>query len=153
MRDVNGRALLTHMGKYQARLVSLVIDGNEAAAATQDGPGSPRVIFTDPHIAAGGLTEAAARDAGIDVLVVSRSTAGTAGASLGGRGTPGTSQLIIDRTRNVIIGATFVGAEVADFLHGSSCWRPGRVRLNAILGGIRRTHYAHSGTRSRGDQR
>ena len=61
--DVNGCALLTHMGKYEARIASLVIDGDERARMTQHGPRSPRVIFTDPQVAAVGLTEALAREA------------------------------------------------------------------------------------------
>ena len=69
--DVNGRALLTHMGKYQARIASLVIDGDESARDDpQSAARSPRVIFTDPQVAAVGLTEALAREAGIDVRVV-----------------------------------------------------------------------------------
>ena len=53
--DVNGRALLTHMGKYQARVAADDILGKQVSA-TQDGPGSPRVIFTDPEVAAVGHT-------------------------------------------------------------------------------------------------
>ncbi|HEX8156178.1 MAG TPA: NAD(P)/FAD-dependent oxidoreductase [Solirubrobacteraceae bacterium] len=118
--DVNGRALLTHMGKYQARIATLVLDGDEQARATQDGPGSPRVIFTDPQVAAVGMTEAAAREAGIDVRTVSRPTSAIAGASFVGRHTPGTTQLVIDGGRDVIVGATFVGFEVAEMLHAAT---------------------------------
>ena len=118
--DVNGRSLLTHMGKYQARIASLVIDGDAAARATQDGAGSPRVIFTDPQVAAVGLTEAAAREAGVDVRTVSVPSAGTAGASFVGRGTDGTSQLVVDRARGVVVGATLVGFEVADWLQAAT---------------------------------
>jgi len=127
--DVNGRALLTHMGKYQARIASRVIDGDAGARTSQDGPGSPRVIFTDPHVAAVGLTEAAAREAQIDVLVISQPTAGTAGASFVGRSTPGTSQLVVDRARDVVVGATFVGAEIAEFLHAATLAVVGEIPL------------------------
>jgi len=60
--DVNGRALLTHSGKYQARVAADVILGRDARA-TADGPMSPRVIFTDPNVAAVGHTEESAREA------------------------------------------------------------------------------------------
>ena len=130
--DVNGRALLTHMGKYQARVASRVIDGDEGARTSQDGPGSPRVIFTDPHVAAVGLTEAAAREAQIDVLVISQPTAGTAGASFVGRNTPGTSQLVVDRARDVVVGATFVGAEIAEFLHAATVAVVGEIPLGRL---------------------
>jgi dihydrolipoamide dehydrogenase len=118
--DVNGRALLTHVGKYQARVATLAICGDDGARATQDGPGSPRVIFTDPQVAAVGLTEAAARDAGIAVRTVSFPSSGTAGSSFVGCSVPGLCQLVVDESRDVIVGATFVGFEVAEWLHAAT---------------------------------
>jgi dihydrolipoamide dehydrogenase len=118
--DVNGCALLTHMGKYEARIASLVIDGDASARVTQSGPRSPRVIFTDPQVAAVGLTEADARKADIDVRVVSVATDATAGASFVGRSTGGTSQLVVDSARGVIVGATFVGYEVGEWLQAAT---------------------------------
>ena len=53
--DVNGRVLLTHMGKYQARVAAANILGGTAEAHGDDSR-SPRVIFTDPEIAAVGYT-------------------------------------------------------------------------------------------------
>jgi dihydrolipoamide dehydrogenase len=90
------------------------------------------VIFTDPHVAAVGLTEEAARDAGIDVLVISKTTAATAGASFVGRETKGSSQLIVDRARDVVIGATFVGTEVAEFLHAATLAVVGEIPLRRL---------------------
>jgi dihydrolipoamide dehydrogenase len=126
--DVNGRALLTHMGKYQARVASIVIDGGDARA-TQDGPGSPRVIFTDPQVAAVGMTEAAARAAGLQVRTVSHPSSGTAGASFVGRATPGGSQLVVDAAREVIVGATFVGFEVAEWLQAATIAVVGEIPI------------------------
>jgi len=130
--DANGCALLTHMGKYEARIASLVIDGDESARVTQDGPCSPRVIFTDPQVAAVGLTEAGARKAGIDVRIVSVATDATAGASFVGRSTGGTSQLVIDHPRGVIIGATFVGFEVGEWLHAATIAITGEVPIDRL---------------------
>ena len=118
--DVNGCALLTHMGKYEARIASLVIDGDESARLAQSGPRSPRVIFTDPQVAAIGLTEGHARDAGLAVRTVSVPTDATAGASFVGRSTGGASQLVVDTERGVIVGATFVGYEVGEWLHAAT---------------------------------
>jgi dihydrolipoamide dehydrogenase len=126
--DVNGRALLTHMGKYQARVASLVIDGGDARA-TQDGSGSPRVIFTDPQVAAVGMTEAVAREAGLRVRTVSHPSSGTAGASFVGRSAPGSSQLVVDEARDVIVGATFVGFEVAEWLHAATIALVGEIPI------------------------
>jgi pyruvate/2-oxoglutarate dehydrogenase complex dihydrolipoamide dehydrogenase (E3) component len=117
--DVNGRSLLTHSGKYQARVAADGILG-EDAAATSDGPGAPRVIFTDPQIAAVGQTLTAALEAGIAAEAVDLPTSGTAGASFHGRGEPGTTRFVVDTDREVLIGATFVGAEVAELLHAAT---------------------------------
>src|SRR5918996_2113783 len=94
--DVNGRSLLTHAGKYQARLAADHILG-EQVIARSDGPDTPRVIFTDPQVAAAGLTLEAARREGIDAVAVDLPTSGTAGASFYGRGTHGTTRFVLDR--------------------------------------------------------
>ena len=130
--DVNGCALLTHMGKYEARIASLVIDGDESARVTQSGARSPRVIFTDPQVAAIGLTEALAREAGIDLRVVSVPTQSTAGASFVGRSTGGESQLVVDTARGVIVGATFVGFEVGEWLHAATIAVVGEVPIDRL---------------------
>lgn len=117
--DVNGRSLLTHSGKYQARIAADNILGYDVSARS-DGPGAPRVVFTDPQVAAVGVTLAAARDAGIDAVAVDLPTSGTAGASFYGRGAAGTTRFVVDREREVLVGATFVGPEVADFLHAAT---------------------------------
>ena len=117
--DLNGRALLTHMGKYQARIAADHICGKDTAAEHgADGPLSPRVIFTDPQVAAVGHTEKTARDAGLDVTIVEVGTGANAGGSFYGREAPGTARLLIRGDR--IVGATITGPEVADFLHAAT---------------------------------
>jgi len=118
--DINGRVLLTHMGKYQARIAADRIIGETGARVVTDGRGSPRVIFTDPEVAAVGLTLAAARDAGIDALAVELPTGSSAGASFVGRGSDGTSRFIVDRARQVLVGVTFVGPGANDFLQAAT---------------------------------
>jgi dihydrolipoamide dehydrogenase len=117
--DVNGRSLLTHMGKYQARVISDVIQGGDLRA-TRDDASAPRVVFTDPQVAAVGLTLEQAQQQGLDVVAVSHPTSGTAGASFVGRNAPGTAQLLIDRDRDIVVGATFTGYEVAELLHAAT---------------------------------
>ena len=129
--DVNGRALLTHMGKYQARIAADVILGKDVSA-TAEARGSPRVTFTDPQVASVGMTLAAAREAGIDARAVSVQTSGTAGESFYGRNTPGTTRLVVDEARRVIVGATFVGAETADFVHAATIAVIGEVPLDEL---------------------
>ena len=117
--DVNGRALFTHMGKYQAWVAAENLLGREVKAIAED-LGSPRVTFTEPQVAAVGKTLAQAEEAGIDADAIDVPTDGTAGASFQGKGTGGTSRLVVDRGRETIVGATFTGFETADFLHAAT---------------------------------
>jgi len=129
--DVNGRALFTHMGKYQAWVAAENLLGREVEAVAED-IGSPRVTFTDPQVAAAGKTLAQAEEAGIDARAVDVPTDSTAGASFYGRGTGGTSRLVVDRTRETIVGATFTGFETADFLHAATVAIVGEVPLKQL---------------------
>ena len=128
--DVNGRVLLTHMGKYQARIASDHILGRDTAARHgADGRQSPRVVFTDPQVAAVGHTSATAEKAGLSVRAVETSTSGNAGGSYYGRNAPGTARILVDEERDVIVGATFTGAEVADFIHAATIAIVGEVPI------------------------
>lgn len=134
--DVNGRSLLTHSGKYQARLAADHILGAEVEAA-HDGPGAPRVIFTDPQVAAVGHTLAGARDAGIrHAVAIDVPTAANAGASFHGRGAAGTSRFVVNPGRQVLVGATFVGPEVADMLQAATIAIVGEVPLATLAHAI-----------------
>jgi pyruvate/2-oxoglutarate dehydrogenase complex dihydrolipoamide dehydrogenase (E3) component len=133
--DLNGRALLTHAGKYQARIAADEICGN-GVDATGDGPGVPQIVFTDPQVAAAGLTLERAREAGIDAEIVEVTTSANAGASFHGRGTTGTSRLVIDPARQLIVGATFVGFETAELLHGATIAIVGEVPLERLAHAI-----------------
>jgi len=117
--DVNGRSLLTHMGKYQARICVDNIAGKDAVA-TADKHGSPRVVFTEPQVGAVGLTLAGATEGGIAARAVDVQTSANAGASFIGRNAAGTSRLVIDTEREVVVGATFVGPEIAESLHAAT---------------------------------
>jgi dihydrolipoamide dehydrogenase len=128
--DANGRALLTHEGKYQARIASDVICGRDARVRTLGPP--PRVTFTEPQVAAVGHTEDSAREAGLDVRVVDVPTDGSAGASFYGKDTDGTSRIVVDEARRVIVGATFVGVDVAEWLHAASVAVTGQVPVDDL---------------------
>jgi pyruvate/2-oxoglutarate dehydrogenase complex dihydrolipoamide dehydrogenase (E3) component len=117
--DVNGRALLTHMGKYQARLAADAILGHQVKIRS-DGARSPRVIFTDPQVGAVGYTLAGARAAGLTARAVDVETNGNAGGSFVGRGAVGTARLVIDQDREVIVGVTITGAEIQEALHAAT---------------------------------
>jgi pyruvate/2-oxoglutarate dehydrogenase complex dihydrolipoamide dehydrogenase (E3) component len=129
--DVNGRALLTHMGKYQARLAADAILGKQVRLRS-DGGASPRVIFTDPQVGAVGLTLAAAQAAGLDVRSVEVDTGGNAGGSFIGRGAAGTALLVVDERRGVVVGVTITGPEIAEALHAATIAVVGEVPLEDL---------------------
>jgi dihydrolipoamide dehydrogenase len=142
--DVNHRNLLTHMGKYQARACGDAIvarargelDGPPAPwthlAASADHLGAPQVVFTDPEVAAVGLTLKAALEQGIKARAYDVETSATPGASFHGRNTAGTSRLVVDADRAVIVGATFTGFEVAEWLQAATIAIVGEVPLTRL---------------------
>jgi dihydrolipoamide dehydrogenase len=129
--DCTGLALLTHMGKYQGRVAGDVILGKDVRDVA-DHKAIPRVTFTDPQVAAVGLTEAQARERGLTVRVVRYGTGDVAGAYTRGNGIKGTSQLVVDEHRRVIVGATFTGPDVQEMLHAATIAIVGEVALGAL---------------------
>ncbi|MGH2867496.1 MAG: dihydrolipoyl dehydrogenase family protein [Solirubrobacteraceae bacterium] len=130
--DVNGRALLTHAGKYQARIAAAVIM-NRDARAIWDGPLTPRVVFTEPQVAAVGQTLEKALQAGIPAKAVDAELGRTPGASFIGKNAPSSARLVIDESRRVIIGATFTGPDIADSLHAATIAIVGEVPLERLI--------------------
>jgi pyruvate/2-oxoglutarate dehydrogenase complex dihydrolipoamide dehydrogenase (E3) component len=141
--DLIGRALLTHMGKYQARLCGEVIAARAAGKPLQDGGYNPhtdfadhgavpQVTFTDPEVASVGLTEQQAREAGVDVEVVEYDLASLAGTYVLDENYKGRAKIVIDRAGDRLIGATFVGAGTAELLHSATVAVVGRVSIGAL---------------------
>lgn len=141
--DVNGRALLTHQGKYQARAageaIAARLDGSPIAdgpwgqyVATADHHAVPRVVFSDPEVAGVGLTEAQAREKGLNLRAVEYDLGSVAGASLHADDYTGRAKLVVDEDRRVIVGATFVGQDVADLLHSATIAIVGEVTIDRL---------------------
>ncbi|HEV2887518.1 MAG TPA: NAD(P)/FAD-dependent oxidoreductase [Jatrophihabitans sp.] len=129
--DLCGRALLTHMGKYQARIAGEVIAARAAGRPLDSDPFGrhadvadhdqvPQVTFTDPEIGSVGLTEQQARDQGLDVEAVEYDMAALAGTYVLRENYVGRAKLVIDRQRDVLLGATFVGTGVAELTHSAT---------------------------------
>jgi dihydrolipoamide dehydrogenase len=129
--DCNGRALLTHIGKYQARICADVVLGRDVRDLA-DGGIVPRVTFTDPQVCAVGLTSAQAREAGRPVREVSVPTGGVAGARVLGKGIAGTSMLVVDEEERTIVGATFTGPGMQELLHSATVAIAGGVTLDQL---------------------
>ena len=120
------------MGKYQARVAADAILHGSSIEAWADHRAVPAVIFTDPQVASVGLTEATAHERGIDVRVVTYGTGDVAGASVHGKGIEGTSQLVVDEQRRVIVGATFTGPGIGEMLHAATIAVAGEVPLDTL---------------------
>ncbi|MEW2491835.1 NAD(P)/FAD-dependent oxidoreductase [Streptomyces sp. NPDC048411] len=129
--DVNRRALFTHQGKYQARIAGAVIAtrarGEEldtgrwsAHTGTADIEAVPGVVFTDPEVASVGLTVREAERTGRSVEVVDYEIGHLAGALQYRPDYRGKARILIDRDREVVVGATFVGPGVGELLYSAT---------------------------------
>ncbi|NQX26937.1 NAD(P)/FAD-dependent oxidoreductase [Microbacteriaceae bacterium VKM Ac-2854] len=141
--DVNHRVLLTHQGKYQARAAGDVIVARAKGEPVQDAPWGahvatadhesvPQVVFTDPEVAAAGLTAAAAEKAGYRIRVVDYDIGHVAGATLVAQGYTGKARMVVDEDRQVVLGVTFVGAEVGELIHSATVAITGQVPLSRL---------------------
>lgn len=141
--DVNGRSLLTHQGKYQARQVGAAIvaraEGHDVddtawgrCATTADERAVPQVVFTHPAVATVGPTAERACDTGSSTEVVDYDLGDIAGAALHSKGYEGRARLVIDEERRVVVGATFVGPDVAELLHAATIAVVGEVPLKRL---------------------
>jgi pyruvate/2-oxoglutarate dehydrogenase complex dihydrolipoamide dehydrogenase (E3) component len=130
--DVNGRVLLTHAGKYQAAIAVATIMNREAAAVW-DGPLTPQVVFTEPHVTAVGYTLQQALEAGLPAKAVDGDPGATPGASFVGKGGRSKARIVVDEQREVMIGATIVGPDVAEMLHAATVAIVGEVPLRRLV--------------------
>jgi pyruvate/2-oxoglutarate dehydrogenase complex dihydrolipoamide dehydrogenase (E3) component len=141
--DLTGRALLTHMGKYQARIAGSVIAARAAGQPLDDRPYSahtdvvddgrvPQVIFTDPEVGAVGLTETEARERGPDVEVVEYDLAQLAGTYVLRETYVGRAKLVLDRSSDLVVGATFVGTGIAELTHPATMAVVGKVPVPVL---------------------
>ena len=129
--DVNGRALLTQAGKYQAAIAAANVMNREAAAIW-DGALTPQVVFTEPQVAAVGQTLQGALDAAIAAKAVDADPGATPGGSFVGKGGRSAARIVVDESREVIVGATFVGPEIAELLHAATVAIVGQVPLRRL---------------------
>jgi dihydrolipoamide dehydrogenase len=141
--DVNGRAPLTHQGKYQARIVGSVVVARArgelpgdpepwtAYTLAADHTAVPQVVFTEPQVAWVGRTAGEADKAGLRTRVVELDIA-VAGSSLHRDGYTGRAAFVVDEDRRVLAGVTFVGPDVAEMLHSATVAVVGEVPLDRL---------------------
>lgn len=142
--DVNHRALLTHQGKYQARVAGAAIAARAAGvplletdrwgahSATADHDAVPQVVFTDPEAAAVGLSLAEAQEAGHRVRAVDVDLATVAGAGLYADGYRGRARMVVDLDAEIVRGVTFVGPGVGELIHSATIAVAGEVPVDRL---------------------
>ena len=114
--DVTGHGAFTHVSMYQARIAAadvLAADGGDERA---DYRAVPHVTFTDPEIGGVGLTEAAARDAGLTVRTGLTDLAASSRGFVHGPGNEGLVKLVEDADAGVLVGATAAGPAGGEIL-------------------------------------
>ncbi|HSI98274.1 MAG TPA: NAD(P)/FAD-dependent oxidoreductase [Gaiellaceae bacterium] len=112
--DVTGKPMFTHTALYQASIVAGDILGE--SPSPPDYSAFPRVTFTDPEVAAVGMSESEAREAGLDVGVTVKNVPATFRGWLHGPGNEGVVKLVVDRAAGVLVGATSVGPNGGEIL-------------------------------------
>ena len=110
--DVTGLGGFTHLAYYHGQIVARRIRGEDARA---DHVAIPRVTFTDPEVASVGLTEAAARERGIDVITATADPAESARGYIHDFH-QGALKLVGDRGRGALVGATLVTPRAGEIL-------------------------------------
>jgi dihydrolipoamide dehydrogenase len=141
--DVNHRALLTHQGKYQGRAAGDVIVARAEGrpvdaspwgvhAATADHSAVPQVVFAEPECVSVGLTAAAAVRAGLEVRLAEVGMQSASGAGILAEDYEGRARLVVDAERGVVVGATFVGQDVAELLQAATIAIVGEVPVDRL---------------------
>ena len=130
--DCTGVALFTHVAKYQARIAMADMAGRPRAA---DYRAIPRVIFTDPEVAAVGMTEAQARDAGLDVVVADLDlpSGGVARTYTYEQDPRGEMQLLVDRQKGIMVGAWAVAPQAGEWIHEAVLAIRARVPYDVLI--------------------
>ncbi|MBZ5733837.1 NAD(P)/FAD-dependent oxidoreductase [Nocardioides sp. TRM66260-LWL] len=112
--DVVGHGAFTHVSMYQSAIARRDLLG-------QDGPPAryhalPHVTFTDPEVGGVGLTERAAREAGLTVRTASTPLEQSSRGFTHGPGAQGLIKLVADADRGVLVGATAMGPAGGEIL-------------------------------------
>ncbi len=111
--DVTGADMFVYMAAYGGKLAALnAIDGNKNA---YDNATMPSVIFTDPQVAGVGLTEAQAKEQGMDVKT-STITLDHVPRFIAARDTRGLIKLVADRKTDKLLGAHILAPEAGDII-------------------------------------
>lgn len=128
--DVTGVMLFTHVGMYQARVACEDIAGRPARA---DYSAIPRVVFSDPEIAAVGLSADRARERGLAVLTSRLELADSIARPWTYERDPrGTLSLVADARERVLVGAWAVAPLAGEWMHQVALAVKARIALDVL---------------------
>jgi pyruvate/2-oxoglutarate dehydrogenase complex dihydrolipoamide dehydrogenase (E3) component len=105
--DITGKGAFTHMSMYQAAIAVRDILGEPGHGAEYHAV--PRVTFTDPEVGSVGITEAQARERGMNVRVGTAEIPNSSRGFIHKVGNTGLIKLVEDADRGVLVGATSAG--------------------------------------------
>ncbi len=129
--DVTGVSLFTHVAKYQAKVVAENILGKDRRAGYR---GIPRVVFSDPEVAAVGLTEEQAKEQGTDVATATLDLTKVLARPWTYEENPrGHFGLVADRERGVLVGAWAVAPEAGEWIHQGSLAIRAEIPIEKLL--------------------
>ena len=89
-------------------------------------------VWTNPEAAAVGLTAAQSERDGYRTRVVDHDLGSVSGAAPHADGYAGRARMVVDEDRQVILGMTFVGPDVAELLHAATIAIAGEVPLQRL---------------------
>jgi pyruvate/2-oxoglutarate dehydrogenase complex dihydrolipoamide dehydrogenase (E3) component len=112
--DITGKGAFTHMSMYQSEIAAADILGEDGPKARYHAV--PHATFTDPEIASVGLTEAAARDKGLNVNTGFTKLPDSTRGFIHKLGNDGLIKVVEDADRGVLVGATVVGPAGGEIL-------------------------------------
>jgi dihydrolipoyl dehydrogenase len=133
--DVVAGPALAHKATAEAAVAAEALSGEPAAF---DARAVPVVIFTDPEIGTVGLTEAQAREEGLDAKAATFPLAASGrAATLGAR--DGFTRLVTDAATDRVIGVHVVGPHASELIAGGAL----AIELMAAPGDVAATIHPH----------
>ena len=111
--DICGQPMLAHKASHEGVLVAEVISG---ANRVYDAKTVPAVVFTDPEIAAAGMTEAECRAKGFSDLMIAKFPFAANGRAVSMSETDGFVKMIADKKTHVLLGVHIVGPEASNLI-------------------------------------
>jgi dihydrolipoamide dehydrogenase len=133
--DVVGEPMLAHKASHEGRVAAEVIAGHKTAFEPN---AIPAVIFTDPEIAWCGLTEAQAKERGLD-FAVAKFPWGASGRAMSIERTDGLTKLVIDPKTERVLGVGIAGVGAGDMISEGAL----ALELGALASDVKLTIHPH----------